>query len=411
MGKSRYSEEEAVQKPAGERLRSLGWELVYAYNEEKLGRYGTLGRTSCREVVLRRYLVDALVELNEWLEPEQCEEAADTLLATLATDSPLQTNEKKYEMLRDGIPVELTRDDGSTYTEKLADALNAEYGKGFGKSNLYQYVKFYRLFPEIFHGDRGKSPSLTWAHYRHLLRVDDPEVRAWYEREAIEQSWAEGTLDRNIATQYYYRMLMTADKNKPSVEDEMHEKTADHQNDKLEFVKNPVIAEFLGFSPDASVHESELEGAIIANLQQFLLELGKGYAFVARQQRIRTDMGNFFIDIVFYNIILKCYVLIDFKVGRITHQDVGQMDMYVRMYDELKRGEDDNPTLGIVLCSETSEDIARYSALKGNEQLFASKYKLYLPTEEQLRAEIEAQKRLFRLQHNAGEGVHDEEGR
>ena len=139
-------------------------------------------------------------------------------------------------------------------------------------------------------------------------------------------------------------------------------------------------------------------------MQQFLLELGKGYAFVARQQHIRTDTQDYFIDLVFYNIILKCYVLIDLKVGTIAHQDVGQMDMYVRMYDELKRGEDDNPTLGIVLCSETSEDIARYSVLKGNEQLFASKYKLYLPTEEQLRAEIETQKRLFRLQHDDSEG-------
>ena len=192
---------------------------------------------------------------------------------------------------------------------------------------------------------------------------------------------------------------MTADAHKAEVEQEMCSNTAEHQVDKLEFVKNPVVAEFLGFPSDASLRESELEGAIIANLQQFLLELGKGYAFVARQQHIRTDAGDFFIDLVFYNIILKCYVLIDLKVEQITHQDVGQMDMYVRMYDELKRGEGDNPTLGIVLCSETSKDIARYSVLKGSEQLFASKYKLYLPTEDQLRAEIETQKEMFRLQH------------
>ena len=289
---------------------------------------------------------------------------------------------------------------GREVIDNLSRDLNAKYGKGFGRTSLYQFARFYRLFPEIVHGDRVQSPSLTWTHYRHLLRVDDPDARAWYEKEAVAQSWAEGTLDRNIATQYYHRMLMTADKNKPSVEAEMLEKTTDYQSDKLEFVKNPVIAEFLGFSPDASLRESELEGAIIANLQQFLLELGKGYAFVARQQHIRTDTQDYFIDLVFYNIILKCYVLIDLKVGTIAHQDVGQMDMYVRMYDELKRGADDNPTLGIVLCSETSEDIARYSVLKGNEQLFASKYKLYLPTEEQLRAEIETQKRLFRLQHD-----------
>ena len=294
---------------------------------------------------------------------------------------------------------------GREVIDNLSRELNAEYGKGFGRTSLYQFARFYRLFPEIVHGNRVQSLSLTWTHYRHLLRVDDPDARAWYEKEAIEQSWAEGTLGRNIATQYYYRMLMTADRNKPSVEEEMCEKAADFQSDKLEFVKNPVIAEFLGFSPDASVRESELEGAIIANLQQFLLELGKGYAFVARQQHIRTDAQDYFIDLVFYNIILKCYVLIDLKVGVITHQDVGQMDMYVRMYDELKRAEGDGPTLGIVLCSETSEDIARYSVLKGNEQLFASKYRLYLPTEEQLRAEIEMQKRLYCLQQSDTEGA------
>ena len=175
--------------------------------------------------------------------------------------------------------------------------------------------------------------------------------------------------------------------------------TTEYQ-EKLEFIKNPVIAEFLGMQQDTSFQESELEKAIISNLQKFLMELGKGYAFVARQQRIQTEKEEYFIDLVFYNYILKCFVLIDLKTGKIKHQDVGQMDMYIRMYDELKRGPDDNPTLGIVLCTETDDDIARYSVMHGNEQLFASKYKLYLPSEEELKAEIENQKMLFKLQHS-----------
>ena len=186
--------------------------------------------------------------------------------------------------------------------------------------------------------------------------------------------------------------------NPAPVEAEMQALTAPYQADKLEFIKNPMIAEFLGMSVDGSFTETELEKSIIVNLQKFLMELGKGYAFVARQQHIRTEKEDYYIDLVFYNYILKCFVLIDLKTNKITHQDVGQMDMYIRMYDELKRHEGDNPTIGIVLCSDTDEDIARYSVLHGNEQLFASKYKLYLPTEEELRAEIEAQKAMYYLQ-------------
>ena len=176
--------------------------------------------------------------------------------------------------------------------------------------------------------------------------------------------------------------------------------------EKLEFIKNPVIAEFLGVKQDTSFTENDLETAILDNVRDFLMELGKGYAFVARQQHIHTEKEDYYIDLVFYNYILKCFVLIDLKTSKITHQDVGQMDMYVRMYDELKRTEGDNPTIGIVLCSETSKDIARYSILKGNEQLFAAKYKIFLPTEEQLRTEIERQKQLFMMQH---EGNNKEE--
>ena len=178
----------------------------------------------------------------------------------------------------------------------------------------------------------------------------------------------------------------------------MQEKTSAYQAKKLEFIKNPIVAEFLGMSVEYSYTENTLETRIIENLQKFLMELGKGYAFVARQQHIKTEKEDYYIDLVFYNYILKCFVLIDLKTNKITHQDVGQMDMYIRMYDELKRNDGDNPTIGIVLCSDTDEDIARYSVLHGNEQLFASKYKLYLPTEDELRAEIETQKTIFYLQ-------------
>lgn len=178
----------------------------------------------------------------------------------------------------------------------------------------------------------------------------------------------------------------------------MKELTSVYQQDKLEFIKSPMVVEFLGLTPDTSFNETKLETSIISNLQKFLMEMGKGYAFVARQQHIHTEKQDYYIDLVFYNYILKCFVLIDLKTDKITHQDVGQMDMYIRMYDDRKKASDDNPTLGIVLCSETDEDIAKYSILHGNEQLFASKYKLYLPTEEELRAEIETQKAMFYLQ-------------
>ena len=285
---------------------------------------------------------------------------------------------------------------GLEIIKKLSKELTSEYGKGFTKTNLYSFYQFFQTFPKIFHTACGKSGAvLSWSHYRTLLWVKDDKARAWYEKEATEQNCAVRTLQRNIETQYYYRLL--ASQNKEPVRNEMEQLTSAYQKDKLEYLKNPVVAEFLGLASNIDVTETQLESAILSNLQKFLMELGKGYAFVARQQHIHTEKRDYYIDLVFYNYILKCFVLIDLKTGTITHQDVGQMDMYIRMYDELKRSEGDNPTLGIVLCSETDEDIARYSVMHGNEQLFASKYKLYLPTEEELRKEIESQKAIFYL--------------
>ena len=316
---------------------------------------------------------------------------------------------------------------GAQIIVSLSKKLTAQYGKGFDRTSLYRFVQFYQMFPEIVAAVRQQSLEserteivaavrqqssgndnseivaslrpqsrlLSWTHYRILLQVPDSTAREWYAKEAYDEAWSSRTLQRNVSSQYYYRMLKTQD---PSgVRTEMQELTSPYQN-KLEFIRNPVIAEFLGMEQDKKYHESDLEQTIINNLQKFMMELGKGYAFVARQQHIHTEKDDYYIDLVFYNYILKCFVLIDLKTTKITHQDVGQMDMYIRMYDDLRKRDDDNPTLGLVLCTDTDEDIAKYSVLHGNEQLFASKYKLYLPTDEELRAEIETQKQFFLMQ-------------
>lgn len=241
---------------------------------------------------------------------------------------------------------------------------------------------------------------MSWTHYFALTQELNEEARQWYETEAASQNWSVRTLQRNISSQYYHRLL--ASQRKDLVEKEMLQLTAPLQSpDPTEFIKNPVIGEFLGFTADSSFRETDLEQSIIDNLEKFLLELGKGFAFVARQQHIHTEKEDYYIDLVFYNIYLKCYVLIDLKTSKIRHQDVGQMDMYVRMYDQLKRTEGDNPTIGILLCDDTDEDIARYSVLHDNDHMFASKYMTYMPSPEQLRAEIERQKEIYYLKEQS----------
>jgi predicted nuclease of restriction endonuclease-like (RecB) superfamily len=287
---------------------------------------------------------------------------------------------------------------GDQVIEKLAKSLTAIYGAGFTKTNLYSFASFHKLFPEIFHALSGKSRQvLSWTHYRVLLQVKEDDARQWYHNEALTQAWSARTLQRNVSSQYYHRML--ASHNREAVTNEMKQLTATMQ-DPLEYIKSPVVAEFLGFSNNTDYTESDLETSILNHLQQFLIELGKGYAFVARQQHIQTEKEDYYIDLVFYNYLLKCFVLIDLKTSKIRHQDVGQMDMYVKMYDTLKRTDGDNPTLGLLLCADTDEDVARYSVLNGNEQLFATKYLTYLPTQEELRREIEQQKMHYLLQHN-----------
>jgi len=276
----------------------------------------------------------------------------------------------------------------------LSAELTKEFGKGFGERNLRDFRQFYLTFQEteIWHTLCAK---LSWSHIRLVMRVESKDAQKYYLQEAAENHWSVRTLDRNISTLYYHRLLSSQVK-EPVVQ-EMQEKTKEFQHDKLEFIKNPAVLDFLGLPNNAGYTEPVLEQAIINEMQKFLLELGKGFAFVDRQQLIRTETGEFYIDLVFYNYILKCFVIIELKTHKITHQDIGQLDMYVRMYDDLKRGKDDNPTIGILLCTETDKTIARYSVLNENRQLFASKYLPYLPTEEELVAEIERQKMILNL--------------
>ncbi len=290
---------------------------------------------------------------------------------------------------------------GRGLIESLADELTKEYGKNYSARNLHYFCKFYLSFS----GEQIVNAcvhNLTWTHLRALLRVPDETARLWYLKEAANEGWSARTLDRNIGTQYYHRLLQSPTKDR--ILAEMRQKTADESH-QFELMKSPIVAEFLGFQTADSFLERDLEAAILSHIRDFLMELGRGFAFVARQQHIVTETEDYYIDLVFYNIELKCYVLIDLKMGKITHQDVGQIDMYVRMYDELKRKEGDNPTIGILLCSETDKDIARYSVLHDNERLFMSKYLTYLPTQEQLKTEIERQKEIFYMQHHDGGGL------
>lgn len=323
---------------------------------------------------------------------------------------------------------------GKRVIEIASQILIEEFGKGYSIANLKSFRKFYLTFKYLRIGQtvsaqsadrptpKGQTPSalsesvihrtssdeldlaqilpanLSWSHYERLMRITDENERDWYMREAALEGWSVRTLDRNIGSQYYYRLLQTPESKKGEVIDEMKKLTADYQKDRHKFMRNPVVAEFLGFSAESAYSETNLETAIIDHLQKFIMELGKGYAFVARQQRIKTDMGEYYIDLVFYNYILKCFLLIDLKTSPITHQDLGQMDMYIRMYDELKCTATDNPTIGLLLCSETSKDLARYSILKDSKQIYTAKYLTYLPTKEQLAAEIIKQKEIFELQ-------------
>ena len=324
---------------------------------------------------------------------------------------------------------------GEEIIKELATALVLQYGKGFTWRNLYNYMDFYQKHQDFFimaeaspseilhavraksdeksninilHAVRAKSKNilqaltakslirLSWTHYRIILQEPTVEGRAWYENEAANEMWSTRTLQRNISSQYYHRLLKSQDKD--AVHDEMMRMTQPLQ-DTLEYLKNPVVAEFLGFKNNTDYTESDLEQSIIDHLIPFLMELGKGFTLADRQKHIHTEKEDYYIDLVFYNYNLRCFVLIDLKTSKLRHQDVGQMDMYVRMYDEMMIPQGHNPTIGLLLCADTDEDVAHYSVLNGSDQLFAAKYLTYMPTKEELRREIEQQKEFFRLQN------------
>jgi len=318
---------------------------------------------------------------------------------------------------------------GKQIIKDLSVRLNKNYGKGFSTSNLWYFRQFYVVYsnrePMILHkacGEsdsveklhkpcgvlddlslaveksdsiQGFSPALSWSHYRTLSKIKNKNERLFYEIEAGKEGWSVPVLERQIHSFLFARLLKSRDKNgvlKLATEGQAVKNPADT-------IKDPYILDFLGLPDLKQLHESELESAIIENLQSFLLELGKGFAFVARQKRLQYEDEFFYVDLVFYNCILKCYLLIDLKIGKLAHQDVGQMDSYIRMFDDLVIAKDDNPTIGLILCSEKNEAIARYSVLNNSKQLFASKYTIYLPTEEELKRELERERRLIEERH------------
>ena len=264
---------------------------------------------------------------------------------------------------------------GTKLIENLSRYLTDTFGKGFSEANLHNMRNFYLVYPEF---PRQCLGNLSWSNIVRIIRIDNPDERNYYLKEAASQNWSYRQLERNIKSGYYHRLLSTQEGGSNT------EKCLPAVINTKEFIKDPYVLEFLDLPENIEGKESTLESALITNLQKFLLELGKGFSFVARQFRISTETDHFYADLVFYNYLLKCFVVIDLKTTKLSHADIGQMDMYVRMFDELKRGADDNPTIGIILCTDKSETMVKYSILQESQQIFASKYKTVLPTEEEL---------------------------
>lgn len=317
---------------------------------------------------------------------------------------------------------------GKHVVELASQVLTKEFGQGFSETQIRNFRKFYLTFSglqiqqtvsaefrsrlasiqqtmpaESSNNGIAMPVQLSWSHYERLIRVADPDARFWYMHEAAIQQWDYRTLKRNIDSQYYYRLAQTPKSQRQEVVDEMCRLTADYENEKSTFVKNPMLVELLGLKHREAFTESKLEQAILDHLEHFLMEMGKGYALVDRQMHIHTEDNDYYIDLVFYNYLLKCFVLVDLKTTKVSYEDVGQMDMYLKLFDTYKRPEGDNPTIGIILCSETNADVARFSTLATNKQMYASKYLTYMPSKEVLAREIEQQKEIFRLQNNEEE--------
>ena len=322
---------------------------------------------------------------------------------------------------------------GKHVIELASKSLTEEFGSGFSETQVRNFRKFYLTFSNlqiqqtmpaefrlklsaiqqtISAESDEDSPALpvqlSWSHYERLIRVADPKARLWYMHEASTQQWDYRTLKRNIDSQYYYRLVQTPETKKKEVIDEMHRLTANYEKEKSTFVKNPMLVEFLGLKHREVFTETKLEQAILNHLERFLMEMGKGYALVDRQMHIHTEDDDYYIDLVFYNYLLKCFVLVDLKTTKVSYEDVGQMDMYLKMFDTYKRTEGDNPTIGIILCSETNADVARFSSLASNSQMYASKYLTYMPSKEILAREIEQQKEIFLQQYSNHEDAGDQ---
>jgi predicted nuclease of restriction endonuclease-like (RecB) superfamily len=284
---------------------------------------------------------------------------------------------------------------GEGLLKALSKALTAEFGKGFSLPNLKNFRKFYLTYPE-----GGKSYALrsflTWTHHRLIMRVESPSAREYYISQSEQENWSTRTLERQIETRSHQRLLSSQDAGSAT-------QPAAAKLSIRDFIKDPYVLEFLGLPEDPAASETQVESAIISQLQSFLLEMGHGFSFVARQMRVSTETSHFYLDLVFYHYVLKCFVILDLKTTKLTHQDIGQIDMYVRMFDDLKRGPDDNPTIGLILCTDKDETIVQYSVLKGSEQLFASKYRTVLPTEAELIAELERERRVIDEKQNGGE--------
>ena len=321
-------------------------------------------------------------------------------------------------------------DYGKHIIELASLSLSEEFGRGFSETQVRNYRKFYLAFSNLLIQQTAPAEfrsrlasiqqtmpaesvsdgivlpvQLSWSHYERLIRIADPKARMWYMQEAATQQWDYRTLKRNIDSQYYYRLNQTPEVKRQEVIDEMHRFTANYEKEKSTFVKNPMLVEFLGLSHREAFTESKLEQAILDHLEHFLMEMGIGYALVNRQMHIHTEDDDYYIDLVFYNYLLKCFVLVDLKTTKVSYEDVGQMDMYLKLFDTYKRTEGDNPTIGIILCSETNADVARFSTLATNKQMYASKYLTYMPSKEVLAREIEQQKEIFRLRNNSEEEV------
>lgn len=282
-------------------------------------------------------------------------------------------------------------DYGQRLVEELSVRLTAEFGRGFDRSNLFHMRAFFRAYPIV----DALRRQLSWTHYRTLLKVERSDARSFYEAEAVNAGWSTRELERQVSSLLFERLALSRDKEGVRA---LAEKGHDIVKP-TDLLKDPYVLEFVGLRQDVAFRESDLEQALIDKLQEFLLELGKGFAFMGRQQRVTLDGQHFFIDLVFYNRITRCFVLIDLKVGKLTHQDLGQMQMYVNYYHRKLTAPDENPPLGIVLCTDKSEAVVRYTLPEGNQTIFASRYKLHLPTEDELAAELKRERLDIELHH------------